>query len=112
MKKLILLSTITLTGCSVTRMAQDAAAGSIGCPSNQIKISNWDYKMIPGSTVFSAECQGIRFECSQQTEHSETKCTKALIQPSKETVSLYKQPELSKEECLRRKTFNSLLKCN
>jgi hypothetical protein len=112
MKKLILLSIITLTGCSVTRMAQDAAAGSVGCASNQIKISNWDYRISTGSTIFTAECSGIRFECSQQNEHSETKCTKALIQPSKETVSLYKQPELSKEECLSRKKFNSLLKCD
>lgn len=54
--------TLAGTGCTTTGALQTYTSGQIGCPADQIRIT--DEKMHLGSKTWTAQCMGKRFYCT------------------------------------------------
>lgn len=113
MKKLILLATITLTGCMgpLIQQNKESSAGVIGCPVEDMKVKIIDVSVL-GYRRWEATCYGQTFLCTSQ-DNKDVRCSKKLTDPNKVVKADQVETEIkSKEECLSRKKFNSLLKCD
>ncbi|WP_140413857.1 hypothetical protein [Bathymodiolus platifrons methanotrophic gill symbiont] len=64
MKKLIITTFIVvlIQGCTSTRISRDLSSGAIGCPAQEIKISNETAHINTHNWV--ASCRGKIFICS------------------------------------------------
>lgn len=63
MKILAFISTLILAGCTNERISQSFSSGLIGCPANQIKITE-ERAPVEGVHDWVAECKGIRYACN------------------------------------------------
>ncbi len=68
---LILFMAVMVAGCTSPRISSTLSSGIIGCPSDEIKIS--DEKAFGSVHEWVAECRGKRYICSY-TYGSNTNC--------------------------------------
>jgi hypothetical protein len=97
-----------LFGCVSSHVSSHLAAGSIGCLSDDIKITREDYTLATDSNEFIAECGGKKFACTYvNARYNETQAP-AVCHP------LIAQAETEKnaaEDCASRKRYNDTLVC-
>lgn len=58
-----IVSIILIQGCTNARISQNLASGAIGCPANQIQITN-ETATIEGLHNFHAHCSDKEYICS------------------------------------------------
>jgi uncharacterized OsmC-like protein len=104
MKNKIILALLysALLGCTSARVSSQLAAGVIGCPSKDIKITN-ETASVRGTHEFTAECDGRKYICSY-VYGSNTNCTERMAKVEQTAQS-------SAEDCAKRKRYNDLLLC-
>jgi hypothetical protein len=63
--KIILASIVLLTifGCTSTRISKSLASGAVGCPIDEVQITN-ETATIEGLHNFTATCDGVEYFCS------------------------------------------------
>ena len=59
-------------GCATTGTYQNASAGFVGCPPDQIKISDTSSGF--GASSWVAECKGKKYYCSAVGQGGGTNC--------------------------------------
>jgi hypothetical protein len=67
--KIILITTmlmVLITGCTSAPISRNLSSGAIGCPANQILISNETATAIGGMHNWTATCNGKSYICSYQ----------------------------------------------
>lgn len=67
-------------GCTSARVSQSLASGAIGCPANQIQITN-ETATVTGLHNFNAACGGKKYICSYH-QSSGINCTEAASMAS------------------------------
>ena len=65
-----------IAGCTSARISRNLSSGAIGCPSQEIQITN-ETAGIEGTHNWTAVCKGQTFICSYHTTTG-ANCTKAL----------------------------------
>lgn len=111
MKNKIILTALSasLFGCTSPMISSHLAAGSIGCLSKDIKITEEDYTLATDSNEFIAECGGKKFACTYINPKGFESALPATCHP------LLTQAEPSKpspaEDCAKRSRYNSTLVC-
>jgi hypothetical protein len=65
MRKLLALGLVFFMGCASTKNV--ASSGQVGCPANEIVISEEDTPLFGGSVSWAATCRGKKFYCSSIT---------------------------------------------
>ncbi|MGZ5055468.1 MAG: hypothetical protein ACXWAT_11080, partial [Methylobacter sp.] len=97
MKQLIIivLTAIALSACTSTGVSKSLASGVIGCPSQNIKITE-ETASVRGTHEWIAECNGKLYVCSY-VYGSNTNCT----EKKDKVVS-------AADDCLARQRYNSM----
>lgn len=114
-KILIVVLSISIFGCASKGMLKNLAAGSVGCLSQDVKITNEDYNLATDSNEFIAECAGKKFACLYINPKGleaapPPKCTEMVSQSvSHETTAT--GDTIDPAECLSRKRYNATLVC-
>ena len=63
MKYIFLMLSLLVVGCTNARISQSFSSGIIGCPAEQIKITN-EKASASGIHDWIAECKGIKYACN------------------------------------------------
>ena len=104
----LILIGATLISCTSARVSRQLAAGVIGCPSSEIKITGETASM-SGMHEFTAECDGRTYICSY-VYGSNTNChERPAVAKAKTHIQ---KKNITAEECAARKRYNTLLDCN
>jgi hypothetical protein len=104
----IILISATLISCTSARVSRQLAAGVIGCPSSEIKITRETASM-SGTHEFTAQCDGRTYICSY-VYGSNTNCHERAAMAKVKAPA--QEKNITAEECAARKRYNALLKCD
>ncbi|MGZ5055816.1 MAG: hypothetical protein ACXWAT_12870, partial [Methylobacter sp.] len=93
--KIIIVLCLSLFGCTSAGVSSSLSSGVVGCPSDDIKITN-ETASIRGTHEWIAECNGKLYVCSY-VYGSNTNCT----EKKDKVVS-------AADDCLARQRYNSM----
>lgn len=73
-KLMVTMLCMLIGGCTNTRISQSFSSGAIGCPAEDIKITNEEAGAFTGIHDWIAECNGRKYACNY-IYHQQATCT-------------------------------------